>query len=101
MLLAGKGLKMLNVVQQDLYYHNYSLPKPICLLGNFIHAFLSSDDFFFKINFSQKFFQEYHENVKQNVRPYLDLNCLHKLSPDDTTRQRVNHFLRRYLLMHK
>ena len=29
-----------------------------------LHAFLSSADFF-KINFFKKFFQEYHQNVKQ------------------------------------
>ena len=29
------------------------------------HAFLPSADFFFKINFLKKFFQEYHQNVKQ------------------------------------
>ena len=36
-----------------------------CKLGSF-HAFLSSADFFSKINFlRKKIFQEYHQNVKQ------------------------------------
>ena len=34
------------------------------MLGNF-YVFLSSADFFFKINFFKKFFQEYHLSVKQ------------------------------------
>ena len=35
----------------------------LCLLGNFA-CFLSSADFF-KINFFEKFFWEYHQSVKQ------------------------------------
>ena len=34
-------------------------------LTHCILAFLSSADFFFKINFLKKFFQKYHQNVKQ------------------------------------
>ena len=30
-----------------------------------LHAFLSSADFCFKINFFEKFFQEFHQRVKQ------------------------------------
>ena len=54
---------------------------------------------FFKIAFSEKFFQEYHQSVKQfgprsdlkfrsqDVGPDLDPNCLQRLSADDTSRQ--------------
>ena len=48
--------------------------------------------FFSKINFLKKFFQEYHQNVKQFgefVGPDLGTNCLPRLSADDTGRQRV------------
>ena len=56
-----------------------------------LHAFLSSVDFFFKLTFSKKIFQEYHQSVKQFdpdqawrcVRPDLGLNCLQRLSADD------------------
>ena len=68
-----------------------------------MHAFLSSADVFFfkfKINFFEKFFQEYHQSVSQfgsnsgltNVGPDLVPNCLQKLSADGTSRQRVNGF---------
>ena len=52
----------------------------------------------FKINFFKSFFQEYHLSGKQfgfrsgptkNVVPDLDLNCLQRLSADDTCNQRV------------
>ena len=51
---------------------------------------------FFKINF-EKFFQKYQQSVKQFgpkkarhfVRPGLGPNCLHRLSTDYTSRQRV------------
>ena len=57
------------------------------------HAFLSSADFF-QINFLKKFFQEYHQNVKQFgpsrfVGPDLGPNCLPRLSADVIGRQRV------------
>ena len=63
-----------------------------------LHAFLSSADIFFNTNFFEKFFQEYHQSVKQfgssqapqNVGPDLGPNCLQRLSADDTSRQRVN-----------
>ena len=53
---------------------------------------------FFKIKFFEKFFQEYHQNIKQFgyrsgptfVGPDLGPNCLQfKLSTNDTSRQRV------------
>ena len=55
--------------------------------------FLSSADFFFKINFFEKIFQEYHQFVKQvwiQIRPDVlsgliwVQNCLQRLSADDT-----------------
>ena len=49
---------------------------------------------FIKINFIQKFFQEYHQSVSldpdqalQNVGPDLGPSCLHRLSADNTSRQ--------------
>ena len=52
---------------------------------------------FFKINIFEKFFQEFHLSVKQIgsrsgstfCQPDLGPNCLHKLSADDTRRQKV------------
>ena len=60
-----------------------------------MHAFLSSADFFFKINFFERFFQEYHQIVKQfgsrSPRRFVGsdfgLNCLQRLSADDTRSQ--------------
>ena len=52
-----------------------------------------SVDFFFKIKFFEKFFQEYHMCVKlfgSRSGPTFCLNCLQRLSADDTSRQRVN-----------
>ena len=68
----------------------------LCLLGNFA-AFLLSAEFFFKINFFDKFFQEYHQSVKQYgsssdptfCGPDFGPNCLQSLSADDTSRGRV------------
>ena len=62
----------------------------LCLPGIF-YAFLSSD-FFSKINLLEKFFQEYHQSIKQfgsrSGPTVCDLgpNCLQKLSADDTSR---------------
>ena len=64
-------------------------------LGQFCMLFLSSADFF-KINFFEKFFHEYHQSVKQFgsrsgptfVGPDLVTNCLQKLSADGTSRQK-------------
>ena len=52
-----------------------------------LHAFLSSADFFFKINFCKKFFQEYHQCQKfgsrsGQVEPDLGANCLQRSSAD-------------------
>ena len=54
----------------------------------------------FKINFFEKFFQEYYQFVMSNgldpdhathfAGPDLGPNCLKRLSADDTSRQRVN-----------
>ena len=63
----------------------------LCLLGDF-HAFLSSAIFFFKINYFEKFFKEYHhsansldpDQARRFVGPDLGSNCLQKLSADDT-----------------
>ena len=61
---------------------------PTNLSSNF-SCFLSPDDFL-KINFFKKFFQEYHQSVKQfgsrsKCRPDLELNCSQRLSADDTS----------------
>ena len=53
---------------------------------------------FFKFNFFEKFFQEYHQSVKQFgsrsvptfCQPNPSPNCLQRLSADDTSRHRVN-----------
>ena len=50
---------------------------------NSLHAFLSSVDFFLKINFFKKIFQEYHQSIKHFVGPDLGPNCLQRLSADD------------------
>ena len=46
---------------------------------------------FFKINFFEEFFQEYHQcqTVWIQTRPDLGPNCLQRLSADNTRRQRV------------
>ena len=63
------------------------------------HAFLSSTDFF-KINFFENFFQEYHQSVKQfGCRSGLCPNCLQMLLADDTSRQRVNEIYCKTLLL--
>ena len=58
-----------------------------------MHDFLSVD--FFKINFFEKFLQEYHQRVSNSlipdqarsfVRPDLGSNCLQRLSAYDTSR---------------
>ena len=43
---------------------------------------------FYKINFIEKFFQEYHLSVKQIG--FLGPICLQRLSADDTRRLRIN-----------
>ena len=52
--------------------------------------------FFFKIDFFEKFFQEYHQSVSLDpnqarhfVGPNLGPTCLQKLSADNTSRLRV------------
>ena len=68
-------------------------PLTNCILGNF-HAFCRLL-IFFKITVSEKFFQEYYQNVKQSDQaqrifgPDLGPNCLPKVSADDTGTQRV------------
>ena len=62
-------------------------------MGNF-NTFCHSLIFFFKINFSKKFFQKHHQSVKQLdssqtrhfVGPDRGPNCLKRLSADDTRR---------------
>ena len=51
----------------------------------------------FKINFFEKFFPEYNQSVSLDpdqaqhfVRPDLGINCLQRLSADNTSMQRVN-----------
>ena len=79
-------------------------PTYHCTLGNFsCFFFLSSADFFFKINFLKKKNLSEIPSVCQTnwnliVGPDLGPNCLPMLSADDTGRQRVNrlnysHFL--------
>ena len=53
--------------------------------------------FFFKIIVFEKFFQEYHQSVKQfgsrsNVGPDLGPSCLKRLSANDIGKWRVNSF---------
>ena len=55
---------------------------------------------FFKINFLEKFFLEYHQSVRLDpdqiqrfVGPDLGPNSLQKLYAEDTRRYRVNFFL--------
>ena len=55
------------------------------LADNAFPAFLSSD-FFFKMNFSEKFFQEDDQSIKRSVGPDLGPNCLNRLSADDASR---------------
>ena len=55
---------------------------------------------FFKVNFFEKFFREYQQDVnsldpdqaQHFVGPDLGPNCLQRLSADDTSRQRYNPF---------
>ena len=44
---------------------------------------------FFKIDFLEKFYQNYHQSVKHFVGPDLGPNCLQKLSADGTSRYMV------------
>ena len=37
----------------------------LCMLGNFSCFYVSSADFFFKINFFKRFFQEHYQSVKR------------------------------------
>ena len=68
----------------------------LCPLGN-LYPFVSSADFFFKINFFENFFQEYHQSVKQFISisgpTFTSLvwvtAFLQRLSADETGRQRV------------
>ena len=54
----------------------------LCILGNFA-CFLSSADFFFKINFFEKFFQEYHQcqtvckNYQQTILVGIVVSKMH------------------------
>ena len=67
-----------------------------CLLSIFL-CFFCPLLIFFRINFFEKFFQEYHQSVNSLdpdqvlhfFRPDLGPNCLQKLSADDTSWQRV------------
>ena len=69
----------------------------VTLILNFLTpAFLLSANFF-KISFSEKFFQEYHLSVKQirsrSIPTFVESDlgpiCLQRLCTDDTSRQRV------------
>ena len=68
-----------------------SSPVGMCLywffyqLGNFSWFFLVICWFFFKINFFEKFFQEYHQSVKQfgSRSGIWTLNCLWKSLADE------------------
>ena len=65
------------------------------MLGNFSCVLLTAD--FFQNHLFKKFFQEYHQSVKQFgsrsgptfVGPDLSPNCLQRLSAEDTCKQRV------------
>ena len=62
------------------------------------HAFLSSADSFFKINFLHKFFQEYHQcqivwiQIRPNKKSGLIriADCLQKLSAENICKQKVD-----------
>ena len=62
---------------------------------------MSSDDFFFKINFFEKLFQEYirvsnsldPDQARRFVGPALGPNCLQTLPADDTGWQRIKDLL--------
>ena len=66
------------------------------MLGKFVCVFCRLL-IFSKLLFSEKFFQEYNQSVKQldpdqvrrSVGPDLGPYCLQMLSADDTSRQRV------------
>ena len=67
--------------------------RSILLFASWVifHASFGRLLIFFKINFFEKIFQEYHLSVKQIgsrrlVRPDLGPNCLQKLSAYDTKR---------------
>ena len=70
-----------------IFFFNFTL----CLI---FHAFLLSDDYF-KINFFDKQFREYHQCVnsldpdqtqtRHFVAPDLGPNCLQRLSAEDTS----------------
>ena len=67
------------------------------LPGNFSCFFLLSADFF-KINFFEKFFKEYHLSVRLDpdqaqgfVGPDLGPNCLTNFSADDTRAKYPHH----------
>ena len=72
----------------------YSLPTE-----KFLHAFLSSADVFFKINFFVKFFQRIPsmlnsldpDQARHFVGPDLGPNCLQRITADNTCGQRVKH----------
>ena len=60
-----------------------------CLLGNFA-CFCRPLIFFFKFNFFENFFREYHQSVKHfGSRSDLGLNCFQRLTADDTSKKRV------------
>ena len=66
----------------------------LCMLGNFVCFFLSSLDFFFKINFFKKKFRNTirvsnsldPDQARHFVGPDLGPNCLQTLSADDKSR---------------
>ena len=63
----------------------------------FLHDFLLSTDFFSKMTFIKNYFlntirrsNSLDTDQAQSVQPGLGLNCLQRLSTDDTSRQRVS-----------
>ena len=74
---------------------SYLFSLTLCIRGKKKYVFVVCD-FFFKINFFEIIFQEYHQSVKQFgsrfVEPDLLPNYLRTFSADDTWRQRVKKF---------
>ena len=64
-------------------------------------ALMSSADFFFKINFFEKFFHEYHQRVKSFRSRSGPTFCMQKLSASDPMRQGIKVSRRHYRAKNK
>ena len=79
---------ILNKFFEKVFLNSVALKFALCHLGNFA-CFLVVCRFFFEINFLEKFFQEYHQNVKQfrswprGYKTFFMLNSAeHEIYPD-------------------